>query len=446
MPKRSLTFIWPLIAIALVAIAAWPAYLRRSESAAHAASLPTLAPVTPDYAQRDKLIAFWEGQVRKHVWDDMMSPRMLADQYLQRYREKGDVGDVLRSENNARLSLRRQPRGNIQADVELASVELTLHQFHKALAETKFIESYDQNDPQMKIREASLDLEIGDYAAAKKIIDRLPTVHTYDAIPQDTLIARYDELTGNLDEARHLIEIPTAYTNAQFDASAQTRAWFYFREGELAFEAGDNDGAIADEREATVLFPGYADALRFKARFECALKQWQDCLADATASANVVPYPETLGYEVDADKALGKNAEAAQTNGLIRTVERIGNTYRISDRLLAIYYSSHHIHPDDAYAIAKRELQARDDILTQDTLAWAAAMDNRWDVARTESRKAMRFDTQISIMQYHAGVIAEHFGDRADARRRFEKALALNPQFDAVYADDARARLAALPS
>ncbi len=141
-----------------------------------------------------------------------------------------------------------------------------------------------------------------------------------------------------------------------------------------------------------------------------------DCLADATASANVIPYPETLGYEVDADQALGKNAEADQTNGLIRTIERIGNKQRISDRLLAIYYSSHHLYPDDAYAIAKRELQARDDILTQDTLAWAAAMDDRWDVARAESRKAMRFDTEISIMQYHAGVIARAFR-RPRARR-----------------------------
>ena len=436
---------WGVALIALIAIALWPTYIKHSEAAARIAALPTMAPITPDYEQRAKLIAFWEGMVAKHNRQDMLSPRTLAFQYLQRYREKGDVGDVMRAQRMALVSLKAQPHGNIPAMVALASVYLTLHKFYQSLALTKYIETQDPGDKEMQIREASLDLEVGRYAAAKRIIDHLGPRKNFD-ISRDTLETRYDELTGHLDAARDLITRPTADQNSLFDSSAQTRAWFFFREGELAFEAGANDEAIADEQKATEIFPGFSDALRFKARFECSLKKWQDCLNDATASANVVPYPETLGYEVDADKALGKNVEAAQTNGLIRTVERIGNTYRISDRLLAIYYSSHHLYPDDSYAIAKRELEARDDILTEDTLAWAAAMDNRWDVARTESRKAMRFDTQISIMQYHAGVIAEHFGDRAEARRRFEKALALNPQFDAVYADDARARLAASPS
>jgi Tfp pilus assembly protein PilF len=47
-------------------------------------------------------------------------------------------------------------------------------------------------------------------------------------------------------------------------------------------------------------------------------------------------------------------------------------------------------------------------------------------------------------LQYHAAVIALHFGERDQARRRFEKALALNPSFHPVYADDARAELARL--
>ncbi len=82
-------------------------------------------------------------------------------------------------------------------------------------------------------------------------------------------------MTGHLAEARELIERPTADQNSLFDSPAQTRAWFFFREGELAFEAGANDEAIADEKEATRYFPGFSDALRFKARFECALKSWQ---------------------------------------------------------------------------------------------------------------------------------------------------------------------------
>ena len=237
---------------------------------------------------------------------------------------------------------------------------------------------------------------------------------------------------------------PAAQTNSQYDAPAQSRGWFFFREGEMAFEAGDNDAALADENQALAIFPNYSEANRLKARFLCALKRWQACLDAATASANVVPYPETLGYEADAQRALGDAPAAKRTDDLIVTIEKIGNAQHISDRLLAIYYSEHGFRRDDAYAIAKRELAARDDIFTEDTLAWAAAADGRWDEARTASRKAMRFDTENALLQYHAGMIALHFGDRGQAKERLSKALALNSSFHQVYADDARAQLARL--
>jgi Flp pilus assembly protein TadD len=126
---------------------------------------------------------------------------------------------------------------------------------------------------------------------------------------------------------------------------------------------------------------------------------------------------------------------------MILAIERIGNAQHISDRLLAIYFSEHRLHTADAYAIAKHELIQRDDIYAEDTLAWAAAMDGRWDEARAQSRRALRFDTEDSRLQYHAGVIALHFGGRAQAKLRFQRALALNPQFHPVYAPDARAQL-----
>jgi tetratricopeptide (TPR) repeat protein len=430
-------------ALALCAIAFWPSYVEHRADEARAASFPTPAPVTKDYLLRDKTIAFWERAVDEHHPGDMLSPQNLAEQYLQRYRERGDIDDVLRARHMALQALRAQPHDNIPALVGVASADLTLHRFKDALAITKYVETFDRGDAQMQVREASLDLELGRYDAAKRVLDHLPPRQLYD-VARDTIETRYAELTGHLSEARQMFELPTALQNSSFDSPAQTRAWFYFRSGELAFEAGDNDAAIADEREATQVFPGYADALRAQARFECALHRWNDCLTHATASANVVPYPETLGYEADAQRALGDAAGAARTNDLIGTIERIGNAQHISDRLLAIYYSEHRIHVHDAYAIARRELAVRDDIFTEDTLAWAAAADGRWSEARAASAKALRFDTENSLLQYHAGVIAQHFGDVSQAKRRLQKALALNPAFHPFYADDARARLRAL--
>jgi len=441
---------WAVAAVALGAIAAWPWYIQNSANAAHAASLPAAAPVVADYETRDRTIAFWEGAVREHHPGDMLSPEKLSGLYLQRYRERGDIDDVTRAIGAARQSLRAQPYGNVPAEVDLASALVALHRFKQALAITRYVERLQPGDSAMVVREASLDLELGRYDAARTLIAKLErrpgtTDNSSSTIPLDTLATRYDELTGHLARARGRFERTTANENALYGESAQQRAWFFFRAGELAFEAGDNDGALAAEHAALAIFPSYSEANRLLARFSCALHRWQECLAAAQASAAVVPYPEVLGYEVDAQRALGDPAAAAQTDDLIVTIERIGNAQRVSDRLLAIYYSEHRERLADAYAIATRELSVRDDIFTEDTLAWSAAMVGRWDEARRRIRRAQAYGTENALLHYHSGIIALHFGRRAEAARELRAALALNPSFHPVYADDARAQLVQLP-
>ena len=437
---------WIVAAIALGAIAVWPFYARGGADAARLASMPSAAPVTPDYLNRDRTVALWERADRQHLRGDMLSPSKLSAEYLQRYRERGDIGDVVRALDAARRSLRVQPYGNAAADVDLASALVALHRFSDALAITKRIERYQPGDPAMLVREASIDLELGRYDDARRIVDalrRLPA-GAVDTLSRDTLLARYDELTGNLAQARERFERTTAAANAVFALGAQPRAWFDVRAGELAFEAGDNDAALAHERSALQTYPGYSEANRLLARVTCSLHQWAECAAAARASAEVVPYPEVLGYQADAERALGRTADAAQTADLIGTVARIGNAQHVSDRLLAIYDTEHGEHLEDAYRIAKGELAVRDDVFTDDTLAWAAAATGRWDEARTRSAKALRLGTQSALLQYHAGIIALHFGDRVAAKRRLAAALALNDRFHPTYADDARSRLARL--
>jgi tetratricopeptide (TPR) repeat protein len=439
-----------IAAIALGAIAVWPWFVKNGAQAAHAASLPTAAPVSADYENRDRLIAFWERAQRKGLRGDLLSPEKLSGLYLQRYRERGDIDDVTRAVASAQRSLRAQPYDNVPALVDLASADVALHRFKAALAITRDIEQMRSGDEVMPVREASLDLELGRYGDAHSIVVRLERrpapADAADAIPADTLLTRYDELTGHLARARERFERTTAIENALYDEGAQQRAWFYFRSGELAFEAGDNDAALADERTALTVFPNYSEANRLLAKFSCALHRWQECLSAAKASANVVPYPEVLGYEVDADRALGFAADAQQTDDLIGTIEKIGNAQHVADRLLAIYYSEHHEHLADAYGIATRELAVRDDVFTEDTLAWAAAMDGRWNEARRRIAIAQREGTQNALLHYHAGIIAEHFGDRAAAARELRAALALNAWFHPFYADDARTQLAAIGS
>ncbi len=438
--------IWPIALIALAVIATFPSYVNHrvseTQSEAQAGSAATPAPVDRDYERRDALVAFWEGAVRENHRGDMLSPRQLAGQYLQRYREKGDIGDVVRAESMARRSLAAQPR-NIAATAELASVFLTLHRFREALREVEQNVPYDPAGAQFRSQEASLQMELGDYDAARKALAHIGPAETQTAQAR-TVRSRYDELTGHLANARELLASAMTEIDSNAEASAQARAWYHFRAGELAFEAGDNDAAIRDERDALAIFPTYNVALKDLAKFELANHHYREALEAAIAGAQVTPFPETLGYEADAQAALGDARGAAATRDLIFAIERIGNAYGVNDRLLAIYYSEHGLRPADTLEIARREVALRgNEIYAQDTLAWAAAADGRWDTAKKASSVALRFKTEDPLLWFHAGMIARHFGDKETARKDLLYALALNPRFHPVYAGVARSYLPA---
>lgn len=405
------------------------------------AARPTPVPVLPDYRYRNATIAFYEKRVRRDK-EDQISARLLAGQYMQRYREQGDIDDIRRAIVSAKRALILQPQNSSTTDDVLASANTALHRFTTAL-QYEQAAMYNPDDWNGAAQAASLQMELGRYEDAQRILDRL---HKFNPKPTiDAVQARHDELTGHLGQARTLIDRGALQMDSVIDNSAQGRAWFHYRAGELAFSGGDVDAAKQDERDALGMFPNFAQAYNSLARFCWATHDWNCTLDAATKGANIVPLPETLGYKADAQRATGDRAGAAQTDSLIFAIERIGNAYHVSDRLLAIYYSEHGIRLDDALKIARREVKIRgDEIYAQDTLAWAAAMDSHWDEARIAMNKAIRYDSEDPRIQFHAGMIASHFGDKESARKHLQRAIALNSQFHPVYADEARSELAKL--
>jgi len=426
-----------IVVLALAAFAGWPAYIARQSTALAAA--PTPAPVTPDYLHRDAIVTVFEGDVRKNP--DQLITRMLASQYLMRFRETGDVGDLTRAEHMARRSLQYQPRYNVNADMALASALLSLHRFKGALAYARDARAVEPWNSGAIAQVASIDLELGRYGEAHALLCAVKP-GPEDDVAVDTAQARYEELTGDIGQARRSLQRAIDSVDAVVDTPAEARAWFHFRDGELAWAAGDLAGAQRRFGEALAIFPNYPRAYNGLARLYLGEKRWRDALDAATRASDLIPLPETLGYKADAQRALGDSHGAQVTEDTIVAIERIGNAQRINDRALAIYYSEHAMRLADAIAIAQRDVAQRDDVFAEDTLAWALAQDGRWQEAQSHARKAVALDTPDARLQYHAGVIAWHNGDTTEAKSRLIRALELNPQFHPVYADDARRLLA----
>ncbi|MEA2664323.1 MAG: hypothetical protein QOI11_1267 [Candidatus Eremiobacteraeota bacterium] len=429
-----------LIAAALGALALWPAFAAHAVVGDPAAAL-TPAPLRDDATIRAKTIAF-EEQREKRDSEDQITPRLLAEQYLQRYRERGDADDVLRAQAAARRSLRAQP-GNVPALQALASAQLALHRFREALATIRRARAGAPDDPGLAMSEAALALEIGDYGAAETLVARYHrAAPAAGGDPSEAVAARLAELTGDLPRARELLGRASRRLDAVYGAPNERRAWVHARQGELAFAAGDPDAALREEKTALERFPDDALALTDAARFSAAAGAWSDARAYAEHAVRLTPSPENLGLLADAQERLGDAAGAAATRDEIGAVERIGNAQHLVDRLLALYYADHGVRLAAAYAIARRDLAVRDDVFAEDTLAWTAARAGKWDAARAAARKATAYDTAEPRLWYHAGVIAEHDGDTTRARECYRHALALNPNFQAGFAADARARLA----
>jgi tetratricopeptide (TPR) repeat protein len=434
--------------IVLAALAGWPAFVAEraasaDESAAALAVAATFtpAPVTPDYLQRDRDVAFYERAVRRSPHDQIMA-RMLAGQYLMRFRERGDIGDLRRARLAAQRSLSIQPRENGGAESELASVALSLHQFRDARRYDADVVRMQPWSSSAVAALASTDMELGDYSTAATLLAKPPSPYL-DASWEST-VARYEEITGHLDAARARLARGMQQADSVFDNPAEARAWYHFRAGELAFEGGALSAAERDFKDAIAIFPSDAKAYNSLARLYCAEHRWRDALTAATHGAALVPLPETLGYQYDAQRALGDLEGSRETADLIGAIERIGNSYGVNDRAIAVYESEHGVHLDDALVIAKRDAAARDDLFAEDTLAWALAMNGEWEVARPHAEKAVATGIEDSRIQFHAGVIALKTGHVAEARDRLQRALAANPRFHPVYADEARRLLGSM--
>lgn len=392
--------------------------------------------VFPDYEQRNLIIHNYEVQVQQSP-DASIQLRLLAAQYLKRFREQADVEDLLRAEHAAQRSQTIQPSS--EASLLLASTLLSQHRFREAL---QLVTETPQATADTAALQASIQMELGDYEAAHQLIQSLPT--DAEHLGHSAIAARYLELTNHLDAARQLLNASVQQMDSFYTNPAEMRAWFHVRSGDLAFVAGDLAESERRYQEAIALFPQNIAARTGLARLYAAQHHWQAVLTVANEGIDRVPLVETLGYKADAQRALGDPQGAEETEALIEVVARLSKVQGIYDRALAVYYTEHGIHLPDALEIAQREVAVRDDIYAEDTLAWAAAANGDWQTARRATQQATRYGTEDALLHFHRGMIALHCGDRADAQEQLRLALRLNPTFHHKYAAQARQMLTQL--
>jgi tetratricopeptide (TPR) repeat protein len=366
-----------------------------------------------------KTVEFWEKRVRNDP-RGAVAFRTLAAAYLARQRETGDIEDAVRAEQAARKSLEVLP-GNAGALSRLSRSLLTQHRFPEAL---EVADRAVKSDPQAHRLRADILLELGDYDAARRALKDIP--HQEDDLHLMALRVRFLELDGKPDRALDLMREAQHLADQSYGLPHETIAWYHTMIGHALIDSGKLDEGERACRKALEIFPtdyramtGMAEAAAWRGDHEAAITRGREALAACPQN------PEILRLLGDAYAELGKADEAERHYRLLK--ELAHSFPRIYDRHWALFCADTGRDLDEALALARKDLELRQDVHAYDTLAWASYKKGLLREAESAMQEALARGTQDASLFHHAGVIARAVGDLAEAESYDTRARALNP-------------------
>lgn len=400
-------------------------------------------PGTPARAQEttpDGAIALYQRMLRRNPRDGRAYFR-LGDAYVQKSRESGDVAYLALAEQALRQALAIEPQ-YADAARHLAFVLYSRHDFEGAAREARRALAVNERDAHAWGVLGDARLEVGRYADARAAYERMLQLgQDLHALARR---AGLKSVEGDVEGA--IADLARAIEEGR--ASGRPResvAWAQWQLGNEHFSRGDLGRAEASHAAALATFPGYYRATAGLAQVRAAQGQLEAAVVLYRQSLAVIPLPETAAALGDVYTALGRPGEAARQYALVEHVGRLDRANQVLyNRELAFFLANRGVKADEALALARAELEVRQDVYAHDVLAWALYRAGRHEEARAAIERALRMGTRDARLLYHAGMIHAALGRADDASAFLERALALNPHFDLLHAAEARRALAAL--
>jgi tetratricopeptide (TPR) repeat protein len=233
--------------------------------------------------------------------------------YLQRSRQTGEHGDVLRAEATARASLALRGERNASARVTLAA---TLIAQHRCAEARRIAQGLVAEEPLRRSYRALLgevQMELGDCGGAAATFDTLQNWRTTLAVAPRA--ARPEELLGRTGEARMLLALATREAERRGDLPREQVAGFHVRRRDLELRAGRLGRAGRAYRERLAVNPEDHRVLAGPGRVGAARGRWKLALELDERAIARVPGPMILAEMSDMAAADGDTARAAVPAG-----------------------------------------------------------------------------------------------------------------------------------
>ena len=398
------------------------------DPAARGSSSSALLLPTPNAGSLDDAIASLQQRLRE-IPDDWRGFAQLGLAYVARARVTADPSWYPKAEGVLRRSLRLHPDGNVDGALGIGALDLARHDFAAALRQGRRAASLDPYDADAYGVIGDALLELGRYDRAfesfQTMVDKRPDLASY------ARVAYARELLGDVSGAERAMQMA-------FDAAGtpSDSAWTAYQLGELAFGSGDIGSAGGWYGRGLDLDPAYVPNLAGLAKVAWA--RGDDELAIARFTEVVARYPsaEFVVALADLYRATGRPVLADQQEAVVAAMHDLATASGVNGDLELALFDADHGDPEGALAAARAEWARRRSVHVADAYAWALYANGRYRRASAFAERALALGTRNALFLFHAGMIRLELGDEAGARRYLSRALATNPNFSILHADD----------
>ncbi|PBO25551.1 hypothetical protein CLM85_03660 [Streptomyces albidoflavus] len=236
----------------------------------------------------------------------------------------------------------------------------------------------------------------------------------------------------------------TVYDAAARAATPAERAAALARAGDLAWERGEAETALARYEGALRAEPEHDGAAAGRARALAGLGRSEEALTAWARARAAAPRP---GYAVESGElllALGRSAEAADHFALARHQAAALARDGVRQGPVLGRLEADHGDPAEAVRLLTEEHRRHPGPAASGALGWALLKAGRSAEALPRLRAAVKDGPNTARPAYHLGMAHLALGERGAARRQLTRALRLAPEFSPLHAERARRELAAL--
>ena len=385
-------------------------------------------------ASTDEQIQSLQNQLRNHP-NDWQSYSQLGLVYLQKVRETGDPTYYPKVEEALNKSLEHQSDDYVTLSA-MGALALARHQFSAALDWGERARQINPDRPYAYGVIADAQIELGRYSEAvqtlQTMVDLRPDMSSYSRI------SYLRELHGDADGALQVMQQAVDGGTPNLESTAWTRTQL----GNLYFNSGNLVQAEAEYQQTLHDRPNYVFALAGLGRVRAAQGNTKEAIKLLNQAIAIIPMPDFVITLGDLYQTTNQQAAATQQYKLVTTIEKLYQANGVDlDMEIALFNADHDQNLKETVALARKAYANRPSIQGADALAWVLYKTGQYQEAQKYSKEALQLRTKDSLKLFHAGMIAHALHNDQQAGQYLQQALAINPHFSILYADQAKMTL-----